>query len=422
MKYAQFQTRGLFRETLQLAVSAIGVNRLRTVLAVVGIVIGIVTVVLMASILSNVRNQIALLFRELGTDNVFAFHLSGDPYSPASEREATRRPLEPRFARELVRGESIRQVGVQVIIPNVVNGRPLTARAGVNESDAVLVEGASSNSFEVAGAEFESGRPFTELEDRAGARVCVIGANLASALFGNASPLGRSIIMDGETYSVVGVLAPRQGAFFGENRQDNVMSIPVGVVQRLFPQLDRTVLYINAYPEKREMARLEAEVILRRLRGLQAGQPNDFNLSTSDQIIGTFDQLSLVVWLVTMALAGVSLLIGSIGIANVMIISVTERTREIGVRMAIGARRKDVLRQFLLESVLLSTLGGLAGVLVATGIGFLINLFARGFSAAPPVWAVIAGVVVAFSAGVAAGYLPAKRAARLDPVEALRYE
>jgi putative ABC transport system permease protein len=217
--------RGLqeFDETRQLAVDAIRVHPARSLLAILGIVIGIVTVVLVASVLVNLRNQVALLFRELGTDNIFAFHLTGDPYSGPSEAEASRRPLDPRFARDIERlAPSVRDVGVQMIVPTVVNSQALVARAGGNESDTVLVEGVSANYFDVVGAEFSAGRPFTALEERAGARVAVIGSSLSRALFGGRAALERTLTLAGETYTVVGELAPRKGGFFGENRQDNI--------------------------------------------------------------------------------------------------------------------------------------------------------------------------------------------------------
>jgi len=412
-----------FDETRQIAVDAIRVNPARSLLAVLGIVIGIVTVVVVASVLVNVRNQVALLFRELGTENIFAFHLSGDPYSPPSEREASRRPLDPRFAREIERlAPSVREVGVQVIVPNVVNGRALVARAGGNESDTVLVEGASANFFDVVGAEFAAGRPFTELEERAGARVAIIGSSLSRALYGGRPALERTVMLAGETYVVVGELAPRRGGFFGENRQDNVLAIPFGAVKRRFAEADRTVLYIRAQPNQRAQARGEAEAALRQLRRVGPADDSDFNLSTADQIIRSFDQVGAQIGAVTIALAAVSLLIGGIGIANVMIIGVTERTREIGLRMALGAERSDVLQQFLLEAAILSTLGGFVGIAVAVTLGLLAAVVFPGFNAAPPLWAVVAGVASSLVVGLLAGFLPARRAARLDPVEALRYE
>jgi putative ABC transport system permease protein len=410
-------------ESASIAASSVLEYPLRSALAVSGIVIGVVTVVLVASVLANVRNQVALLFRELGTDNVFAFHLSGDPYQEASEREARRRPLLPSYAKPLERyGASIKKVAVQAIVPTVVNGRPLVARAGAADSDTVLVEGASSSYFEVVGADFAHGRPFSELEDRAGASVAIVGANLARALYGPEPAPGKSLTLLGEKYFVVGELALRRGGFFGENRQDNVLALPLGTVSRRFPEVDRIVLYIQAEPGRREEAYRESEAILRRLRKLSLDQPNDFNLSTSEQIIRSFDRLSGRIVLATVSLSAVSLFIGGIGIANVMVMGVTERTREIGTRLALGARRRDLKRQFLLEAALLSGIGGFSGVLLASLLGLAISLFASGFSAKPPLWATLAGLLSSVSVGIAAGYWPARRAAGLDPVEALRHE
>jgi putative ABC transport system permease protein len=413
-------------ESWSLALDSVRTQPTRSTLAIIGIVIGIVTVVIVASVLAGLRNSVADLFRDLGTDNVFAFHLTGDPYAQPSEREARRKPLEPVFARELERrGDAIREVALQVIVPPVINGRALTARVGGAESDTVLVEGASSNFFDVVGGEFAAGRPFTELEERAGARVAVIGANLAKALFGSSvrgRSIGQQVLLGGESYYVVGELAPRRGGFFGENRQDNVMSLPVGTVRRRFSEAENTVLYIRSKPGRLEETKVEAEAILRQLRGLGPGDANDFNLSTSEQIIATFDQVSLAIGLATIGLAGVSLFVGGIGIANVMIISVTERTREVGVRIAIGARRSEVLRQFLLEATLLSGIGGVVGLAIALGISQTIRWLAPGFSAGAPLWVIIAGMVSALGTGIVAGYWPARSAAGLDPVEALRYE
>ena len=412
-----------FDETRQMAVEAIRVHPARSLLAILGIVIGIVTVVVVASVLVNLRNQVALLFRELGTENIFAFHLTGDPYSPPSEAEASRRPLDPRYARDIERlAPSVREVGVQMIVPTVVNGRALVARAGGNESDTVLVEGTSANYFDVVGADFASGRPFTDIEERNGARVAIIGSSLSRALYGGRSAVERTLTLAGETYVVVGELAPRKGGFFGENRQDNILAIPFTAVQRRFAEADRTVLYIRAKPNLRERARGEAEAALRQLRKLGPSDASNFTLSTADSIIRSFDQVGAQIGLVTIALAGVSLLIGGIGIANVMVIGVTERTREIGVRMALGAERSEVLQQFLLEAALLSTLGGIVGICVAVTLGLLAAFAFPGFNAMPPLWAVAAGVMTAMAVGLIAGFLPARRAARLDPVEALRYE
>jgi putative ABC transport system permease protein len=410
-------------EPARLAMESIRAHTARTALAVSGIIIGIVTVVLVASTLANIRNQVALLFRDLGTDNVFAFHLTGDPYVVPSEKEARRKPLKAAWAQDLARlGTAVRDVGVQVIVPTTKDAQVLTARSGGAESDTVLVEATSSNYFDIVGAEFSAGRPFTDLENRSGARVAVVGANLARALYGPRPAVGRTLVMGGDTYTVVGELEKRRGGFFGENRQDNVLGITERWAQARFGDPDRVVLYVRAKAGMRDVAYRETESILRRLRKLPVEADNDFALSTAEQIIATVDQLGRQIGLVTIGLAAVSLLIGAIGIANVMFISVTERTREIGLRMAVGARPSIVLRQFLVEAIVLSGIGGALGIAAALLLGFLITLVVTTFSAMAPLWAIAAGFIASLSVGVAAGYWPARRASRLNPVEALRYE
>jgi putative ABC transport system permease protein len=364
-----------------------------------------------------------MLFRELGTENIFAFHFNGEPYQAGSSQDVKRPPLEPEFAPRLAElGPSIRDVGIELIVPVVTGTRAITARAGGNESDTLLIEGVSENFYDVVGADFAAGRPFTEYEERAHAQVAVLGASVARALFGGQVSVGKSFLLGGDRYYVVGELLPRKGTFFGENRNDTVVAIPVSTARQKFPDAQNTVLYIRAFPGRREEARLEAATILRLLRHVPPGEPDNFALNTADQIIAQFDRLGFQIFLATVALAAVSLLIGGIGIANVMIISVTERTREIGVRLAIGAKRREVLRQFLFEAALLSGAGGLAGVALASAIGLLAASLAPTFPATPPLWAVLSGLTVSVLVGMLAGYWPARRAAALDPVEALRYE
>ena len=411
------------REAIGLAVESVRSQPARSALAIVGIVIGIVTVVVVASTLVGLRNSVAVLFRELGTDNIFAYHLNGEPYSAPTEFDAARPQLRPDYVEPLTRlGPSIRDVGLELIVPVVTGTRAITARAGGNESDTVLVEGISANFHDVVGADFRAGRPFTDIEGRAYAQVAVIGASVARALFGEGPSVGRSLLLGGDRYEVVGELAPRKGTFFGENRNDSVIAIPITTARRKFPDARNLVIYIRAQPGLREQAREEARAILRLIRHVPLGADDNFAMNSADQIIEQFDRIGFQIFLATVALAMVSLAIGGIGIANVMIISVTERTREIGIRLAIGARRVEVRRQFLLEAAILSGMGGLIGVAVAITIGALASLVAPGFPAAPPLWAVASGLGMSLLVGVAAGYLPARRAAALDPVEALRYE
>ncbi|MEI6245180.1 MAG: ABC transporter permease, partial [Acidobacteriota bacterium] len=275
-------------ESASLAVDSLRTHRARSLLAITGIVIGIVTVVLVASVLANVRNQIAILFRDLGTDNIFAFHITGDPYSAVSEKEARRLPLRLEWVSDLKRlTTASKDVGAQVIVPATSADGALVARAGENESDTVLVEGVTPTFFDIIGAEFERGRPFTVLEDRAAAKVAVIGASLSSALYGSQNPIGRTLTLGGDTYTVVGELQKRRGGFLGENRQDSVLSLPVGTVRKRFGTPDKVVLYVQAKPGERDVCYRQTEAVMRQLRQLPPTADNDFTLSTADGIIST---------------------------------------------------------------------------------------------------------------------------------------
>jgi putative ABC transport system permease protein len=411
------------REAALLALDALRAQPARSTLAILGVVIGIITVVVVAATLVGLRNSVATLFRELGTDNIFAYHLNGEPYSAPTELDVARPQFKPRDAEPLIRlGRSIRAVGLELIVPVATSSRAITARAGRNESDTVLVEGVSPNFHDIVGADFRDGRPLSESDARVGAQVAVLGAAVAKALFGTGSSVGQSFLLGGDRYYVVGELEPRKGTFFGENRNDSVVAIPITTARRKFPDARNLVLYIQAWPGQREQAREEARSILRLVRNVPADEPDNFAMNSADQIIAQFDRIGFQIFLATLALASVSLAIGGIGIANVMLISVTERTREIGVRLALGARRADVRRQFLIEAAILSGIGGVIGIAIAAVVGLVAATLAPGFPVAPPLWSVTAGLVTSIGVGIAAGYLPARRASALDPVEALRYE
>lgn len=403
------------------AIDSLRANGVRSLLAIAGIVIGIVTVVVITSVLSNARTQVEALFQGLGTDNLLAYHLSQDPYSPPTDKEATRRPLEAGFAEAIKRlSSNIEEVGVQLIVPAIVNGRPLVATAGRIDNDTCYAEGSGARTFQVIDAALSEGRLFTPIEEQTGARVAILGASVRASLFPGVSPLGKEVRVSGVSFTVIGAVAPRPGGVFGENRQDNVISMPLRTVASLFPDARNVVFYMKIKKGRRVEARQDAEALLRRLRGLAPDSPNDFNLTSPDQVIAVFNRVGNAIGAATIALAGISLFIGAIGIGNVMVISVTERTREIGVRRALGATQSSVRRQFLIEAGVLSGVGGILGVLVALAFGFLVTLVLPRYDARPPWNAAIVGVAVSILVGLIAGYVPASRAASIDPIEALR--
>ncbi|HQZ17906.1 MAG TPA: ABC transporter permease, partial [Vicinamibacteria bacterium] len=262
------------RMALGFALDSVRANGVRSFLAVAGIVIGIVTVVLITSVLSNAKNQVAALFQGLGTDNLLAFHLGADPYSPPTEREANRKPLEIGFADIIKRSSSnIEEVAVQLIVPGIVNGRPLVASAGRNDNDTCYAEGWQAKTYEIINAGLLEGRVFTPIEEATGARVAILGASVRDSLFPGVSPLGKEIRVSGASFTVIGIIAPRPGGVFGENRQDSVISMPIRTVQALFPDARNVLLYLRMKEGRRVEARQDVETLLRRLRGLAPDSP-----------------------------------------------------------------------------------------------------------------------------------------------------
>jgi putative ABC transport system permease protein len=414
----------LNRETVGFALGNILAHKFRSFLTVLGIIVGIVTVILVASVLVGVRQNIVNLFREFGPDNIFVFHLQGDPYTPrAKPEELTRRPIKLEHADRLAEMcPSLKAVAAQVLVPDISGGRPVTAKYRNAENENILVQGCTWNFADVTNGELELGRVYTREEELRRTKVCVVGSNVAQALFPAEDPVGKQIEVDSSLYQVVGVFEKRKGSFFGENRQDNVVMVPAQTVMTRYPAADSVVLYAQAKPGLRDVALREVEEGLRRLRGLKAGQENDFHASTADLIIQQFDRVTAMIRLATVAISGLGLLVGGIGVMNIMLMSVTQRTREIGVRKAVGATRADIVWQFLLEATMLTAMGGIVGVLAALLLGFGIGYIVPNLPATPPLWAVLTGLGVSAGVGLVFGVWPAVKAARLDPVESLHYE
>jgi len=411
-------------ENMQMALSAVWAHRFRSLLTILGIVIGITTVVTVASLLTGLRQGVVTFFQELGPDNIFLYRTSGDPSQDNRiPKEAKRRPLKPEYAEYIQRWcESVEDVGLQLLIPPVVEGNPITVRVPGYESETINVSGKSSNMAEIAPRDFDAGRFFTPEEDQRGAHVAMLGSSVAEALFPNGHAVGSTLMMDGAEYVVIGVYAKAKGGFFGENGMDNAVDIPLKTAQSRYPQVDRWMITAKAKTGRRQEAFEEVEGVLRRLRHVPAGTADDFSISTPDQIIQQFDKITGLIGLVAIAISGLGLLVGGIGVMNIMLVSVTERTREIGVRKAIGARRRDIIGQFLVEAMSLTGVGGVLGIVIAILITMLVGALVPSLPSSVPAWALIAGFSVSMAVGVFFGVWPAVKAAQLDPVEALRYE
>jgi putative ABC transport system permease protein len=410
-------------ENMHVAVGAVWTHRFRSLLTILGIVIGITTVVTVASLLTGLRQGVVTFFQQLGPDNIFLFKSSGDPSMNPSPKERKRRAMKPEYAEYLKRWcSSVEDAGLALYIPPVVDNKPITARVPGYESDTINVSGLSPNMIEISPRDLDAGRFFSPEEDQRGAHVAVIGASVAEALFPDGHAVDRAFMMDGAEYTIAGVYAKAKGGFFGENGMDNAVDIPLRTAQSRYPQVDRFMITAKARPGMREGAYQEVEGVMRRIRRLPTGAEDDFAISTPDQIIQQFDNITSLIGLVAIAISALGLLVGGIGVMNIMLVSVTERTREIGVRKAVGARRRDIVGQFLVEAMTLTGAGGLLGIAIAILITMLVGALVPSLPSAVPAWALITGFTVSVAIGVFFGVWPAVKAARLDPVEALRYE
>ncbi len=411
------------RENFSMAMTAVWTHRFRSGLTVLGIVIGITTVVVVASLLTGLRAGVVTFFNELGPDNIFISKNQnpGGLQEPAKERK--RRPILPEYADIIMRYSStVDDVALELIVPPVSGGSVIVAKVPGADTDQLSIVGASPNANDLTPRSFYQGRFFTDEENSRASKVAVLGYDIAHTLFPNGDAVDRSFIMDGEEYRVVGVYDKAKGGFLGQNDEDTEVDLPLKTAVSRYPQDDRYMIIAKAKPGKRTDAYDDVEAILRRTRHVKAGDPDDFSMQTPDQIMQQFDQITGVIGLVAIAISGLGLLVGGIGVMNIMLVSVTERTREIGIRKALGARRFDIIGQFLAEAMALTSTGGLFGIAFAILITTAIGALVPSLPASVPSWAIIVALVVSMGIGLFFGVWPAVKAARLDPVEALRYE
>jgi len=412
------------KENIRMALDAIWSHRFRSGLTILGIIIGITTVVTVSSLLTGLRAGVVTFFDELGPDNIFIFKTSGDPHQTFEQlKERRRRPIKKSYADLIMRWSStVRDVSVALFIPPVSNGSPIAAKVPGFETDNLSIVATDANAIELSPHEFDQGRYFTAEEDARRMHVAVLGYDIAQALYPDGNAIGRTFMLDGAEFTVIGVAAKAKGGFFGENSADTQITIPLGTGESRYPEIERYMITARAKSGMRKDAYEEVEDILRKARRLKPGTPDDFNISTPDQIIQQFDKITGLIGLIAIAISGLGLLVGGIGVMNIMLVSVTERTREIGVRKALGARRFDIVSQFIAEAMALTGVGGIAGIVFALGITLLVGLLVPSIKTSVPTWAVATAFLVSMAIGLFFGVWPAVKAASLDPVDALRYE
>ena len=408
-----------------MALDSIRSNKFRSVLTVLGIVVGVMTAIIVASILTGMRNNVVQMIEEYGTSNIYAFHLTTG-FGPPNREERNRKPLTVEDA-AAIKAQSTAVEDIALVAPQI-------GSFGDGFDDNLIYEGknyrwalthgVSPNYEDIVNLTLREGRFITESDDAQRRNVLVIGVDAADTLFEGEQTgiVGKFVRMNGQQWEIIGVLEKRKAGFFGENEEDRAVFLPYRTARKVAPQRNFLLQIIKAKPAMIPQALQESEDILRKRREVALDQPNNFDIKTADKFIEQFDSVTGMIGLIAIAISSLGLLVGGIGVMNIMLVSVTERTKEIGIRKAIGATRGAIVMQFLLEAMTLTFFGGIVGVILAVGISNLVMLLVPSLPASVPAWAVITGLLVSIGVGLVFGVLPARKAARLDPIECLRYE
>jgi putative ABC transport system permease protein len=413
-------------ENLRMALDTLRQHKLRSLLTILGVVIGTMTVILIAAFVSGIDARVSKEIESFGTNSIYIYRFDpGFNFNPTQE-ERMRKPLT--YEDMLAIQNECPSVIYSAAFMSPVDffGGPFTERVNVRyqtiEMTNAAVQGASPTYFKMGVTNIGEGRYFTDEENTRHANVVVIGRDVANTLFPFSNAVDQNLTINGRPYQVVGVLAERDVFLVGAedpNNENKAVYMPYLTLRKLYPDVDDNFVMAQARPGQMHDAVEEIRDLLRRRRKVSFDKPDNFGVSTSDQIITQFQAITGGVFALMVAISSVGLLIGGIGVMNIMLVSVTERTREIGVRKAIGARRLDIIVQFLIEAATLTGMGGLLGILVGSGIALLIKMIMPTYI---PTWAPIVGFVVSVGLGLVFGLWPAWKAARLNPIEALRFE
>lgn len=405
------------RENTWLALDTLRAHKVRTALTVLGVFIGVFIIVAVAAVLNGFRQTIIDDIEQFGTNNIYIYRFPFVHTGPLPADVRARKPLSLEDAWAIRdRAQSVEYVspGLQAFLAN--------AKYHGKEMRNPQFRGVFPEDEMVGNTIVAEGRYFTQSENEHAAPVAVIGWNVVEALYPHSSAVDKEIIVNGNKFRVVGVMEEKKGSFGGENPEDNNILVPYKSFKKMEPNADDHFIAVRARQGKLDRAIDEITDILRRQRKVKYNESNNFEIGTADSIIEKFDQITFAVLAVMVAISSVAFMVGGVGVMNIMLVSVTERTKEIGVRKAIGARRSDIVWQFLTEAMALTGTGGVLGILIGMLGAFLCNRLVPNLPAVIPLWSYIFGFAGSVSIGLLFGIWPAVKASKLDPIEALRYE
>jgi putative ABC transport system permease protein len=409
------------RESIRMALDTLRTNKVRSGLTILGIVIGVMTVIVISSVINGLNSSVSTLVQSFGSNVLWVFRFQAFGNRPTPEM-LLRKQMTYDDMLEIAKLPHVAAASAGLQYTNYqFNEGSVIAKWGTHKADNVSLEGDTVSRAQVYDLTLSEGRFFTDIDQDSAADVTVLGSDLEQTLFGTVDPIGKDVVIAGRTFTVIGTFEKQKTAFGGgKNPADSYAYFPITTFHKLHPeQLDYWISAKYDDPKNKALVEDEIRELLRRRRKVRNEQPDNFAIFSSDAILRLWTQITGSLFLLMFGLSAVGLMVGGVGVMNIMLVSVTERTREIGIRKAIGATRNVILMQFTLEAIVLCAVGGAIGILIGSGLAMIARVIIS--ATVSPLW-VLAAFVSSCAIGLVFGIYPAYKAANLNPIEALRYE